>query len=246
MSLPRVRLEDCTREAPDLFRLDEAGSRYLLKVLRCYEGASVEGMLAQGDGRRLLMRIEMDERGALLRRVDESADPRDRPEISLVIGLLKAEQFDSVLRSASELGVKAVFPLVCERSVPRPDGSSLIKKTERWQRILDEGTKVSGAVIPPVISMPVNFRDFNWDALPKTRYAALLVRGAQPISAVRADAAEIVFAVGPEGDWSAKETDFLIENSFLPVSLGRRILRASTAMAVGCGWFRLSGLTDGN
>lgn len=142
--------------------------------------------------------------------------------------------------------MKAVFPLICERSVPRPVDSVLSKKTERWQRILDEGTKVSGAVIPPLISKPVGFGEFKWDALPASRYAALLVRGAQPISAVRATESEIVFAVGPEGDWSAKEAEFLVENSFMPVSLGRRVLRASTAMAVGCGWFRLSGLNDGN
>ena len=246
MSLPRVRLEDCVREEPGLFRLGESETRHLIRVLRCYDGASVEGMLAQG-GRRLLMRLETDERGALLRVVGEAADIRDKPEISLVIGLLKAEQFDLVLRTASELGIKKIYPLICERSVPRLDESLLSKKILRWQRILDEGTKVSGAAIPPEISKPAEFGDFSWGALPDARFAALLAPGALPVSSLRPESDEVVFAVGPEGDWSEREADVLIKNAFLPVSLGRRVLRASTAMTVGCGWFRLLGLVaDGN
>jgi 16S rRNA (uracil1498-N3)-methyltransferase len=52
---------------------------------------------------------------------------------------------------------------------------------------------------------------------------------------------EITFAVGPEGDWSGAERDALIDNSFVPVSLGNRIMRASTAAIAGCGWFWLWG-----
>ena len=243
MSLPRVRLDDCVREDSDLWRLGEAEAKYLLKVLRCYEGAAVEGMLASDGGRRLLMSVVMDGKGALLRLVDEAGDIDDKPEISLVMALLKSEQFDSVLRAASELGVRAIYPLVCERSVPRPDKSSLDKKVLRWQRILDEGTKVSGVSVPPVISKPVNFVDFNWDLLPAERYAALLKPDTVPISSVNLSSDGIAFAVGPEGDWSERESSVLIENSFTPVSLGRRVLRASTAVTVGCGWFRMSGLT---
>ncbi|NLX84353.1 MAG: RNA methyltransferase, partial [Synergistaceae bacterium] len=47
-------------------------------------------------------------------------------------------------------------------------------------------------------------------------------------------------AIGPEGDWTDSEVKFLLDNNFRPVSLGKKILRASTAVAVSCGWFSLN------
>ena len=41
-------------------------------------------------------------------------------------------------------------------------------------------------------------------------------------------------AIGPEGDWSPREGAELIGNGFVPVTLGKRIMRASTAVAAGC------------
>ncbi|MFA7366623.1 MAG: RsmE family RNA methyltransferase [Synergistaceae bacterium] len=46
-------------------------------------------------------------------------------------------------------------------------------------------------------------------------------------------------AIGPEGDWSPSEIELLLKRGFKPVSLGKRILRASTAVAVACGWFSM-------
>jgi 16S rRNA (uracil1498-N3)-methyltransferase len=91
---------------------------------------------------------------------------------------------------------------------------------------------------------PVSFSDVNWDDLPRARYAALLSPDARPIAEMKMSAGELVFAVGPEGDWSDLESSALLGSGFVPVSLGRRILRASTAAAVGCAWFRMSAETE--
>jgi RsmE family RNA methyltransferase len=39
-----------------------------------------------------------------------------------------------------------------------------------------------------------------------------------------------LFAVGPEGGWIDFEVEKFVEHSFVPVSLGRRILRTDTAV----------------
>ena len=41
---------------------------------------------------------------------------------------------------------------------------------------------------------------------------------------------EITIAIGPEGDFTNKEIDLMGKYNFLPVSLGKRILRADTAV----------------
>jgi 16S rRNA (uracil1498-N3)-methyltransferase len=211
-----------------------------MKALRCYDGAMVEGLLREGAGERITARVERRGDFFLVRAVDVKEEARDPLDMILLIGLLKHDQFESVLRASAELGVRSVHPVLCERSVPKLGAREMEGKMSRWRRILDEGTKVSGSVFAPNLTDPADFSDVDWDGLPKARYAALLSSDARPIAETGTLAGEIVFAVGPEGDWSDLESSALLDNGFVPVSLGRRILRASTAAAVGCAWFRLS------
>jgi 16S rRNA (uracil1498-N3)-methyltransferase len=243
VSLPKIRLEHCLNEGRGIWRLDSAQERHLVRSLRSYDGASVEGLLSGDRGGRLLMRLESDGRGRFLREIDNSPEPPDNLSITLLIALLKAEQFDSVLRASAELGLKSIIPLACERSAPRFDESGAIKKISRWRKILDESTLVSGAVFSPQICAPVKFADIPWDTLPCARYAAVITPGAQPVARLRPASggrAELAVAVGPEGDWTESEKTDLLQNAFVPVSLGMRIMRASTAAVTLCGWFRLS------
>ena len=254
MSLPKLRLERCLplcpagSASPKLWRLGEEGTRHLTKSLRLYEGAMVEGLLnepnedgAGAAGRKFLLRLERDEEGYLLREVGSEAVPPDEMSLTLVIGLLKADQFEAVLRASAEIGVAEIRPLICERSVPRIESKELERKMIRWRRIVDEGTQVSGAIVPPTLMTPVAFSRCDWASLPLRRYVAMLATDALPLrEIVTSGRGGIVFAVGPEGDWSDKEAESLRGSGFTPVGMGSRILRASTAALVGCGWFRLS------
>jgi 16S rRNA (uracil1498-N3)-methyltransferase len=186
----------------------------------------------------MLMRLESKGENSFLREVKVESEPEDRLAMTLMIGLLKSEQFDAVLRASSELGLKSILPVACERSVPRVAELDIRKKVSRWQKILDEGTSVSGALSPPKITAPIKFTEVEWDLLPKKRYAAVIASESRPISSVDDLDGEIVFAVGPEGDWSERESESLLEHGFIPVALGCRIMRASTAAITGCGWFR--------
>jgi 16S rRNA (uracil1498-N3)-methyltransferase len=229
------------------WRLDPRQARHLVKSLRSYDGASVEGLLSGGGGARLLMRLETDGRDHFLSEIDRSAELPDDMEITLLIALLKAGQFDTVLRASAELGVKSIIPVICERSAPRFDEGEAIKKISRWRKILEESTLVSGTVFPPLIQMPVKIDGISWDALPQTRYAAVISPGARPIARILQTlegTREAAFAVGPEGDWTEREKTSLFQNGFIPVSLGHRVMRASTAAIAACGWFRLSSFSS--
>ena len=43
------------------------------------------------------------------------------------------------------------------------------------------------------------------------------------------DIKEILFVIGPEGGFSQKEEDFLMDNGFECTTLGKRVLRVETA-----------------
>ncbi|MDR1511122.1 MAG: 16S rRNA (uracil(1498)-N(3))-methyltransferase [Synergistaceae bacterium] len=245
MSLPKIRLEHCADEGGGRWRLDRPQARHLVRSLRSYDGASVEGLLPDGCGARLFMRLESDERGHFLREINRSSELPDNLSITLLIALLKAEQFDAVLRASAELGVKSIIPLTCERSAPRLGECEAAKKISRWRKVLEESTLVSGAVFPPRISVPVKVGDISWDELPQTRAAAVLSTDARPVALIYptlGKTGEVALAVGPEGDWTEREKTNLFQNGFVPVSLGSRVMRASTAAIAACGWFRLSSL----
>jgi 16S rRNA (uracil1498-N3)-methyltransferase len=186
------------------------------------------------------MRLERDGGEYFLRTVSEEPEVSDGVAITLLIGLLKSSQFDVVLSGASELGIKRIIPALCERSIPRIEPAERAKKLARWRKILDEGTSVSGSIFPTAIDSLCAFSEIDWNLMPDARYAAVISRDSRPISEARAYGVEVAFAVGPEGDWSDSETCVLMEHGFIPVTLGNRIMKASTAVIAGCGWFRLS------
>ena len=43
------------------------------------------------------------------------------------------------------------------------------------------------------------------------------------------DIEEILFTIGPEGGFTSNEEEILLKNGFLPVSLGKRVMRVETA-----------------
>jgi 16S rRNA (uracil1498-N3)-methyltransferase len=238
VSLPRVRLDNRAREDGGLWRLDGPQVRHLVKSLRSYNGAAVEGLLGDGGGAKLLMKLELRDGVYYLREAGALTHVPDKLEITLLIALLKASQFDEALRASAELGVREILPVECERSVPRT-GENAPQKTLRWRKILDEGSLVAGSVFPAKINPPVKFGEIPWDSLPDSRIAAVISPDSRPISEIAPREGRVVYAVGPEGDWSERETSVLLSRNFIPVTLGKRILRASTAAVAGCAWLRL-------
>lgn len=240
MSAPKIRLESCDLVAPGLWRPDAATIRHLTKALRLYQGAVVEA-LSDAERRCATMRLVRRDGELLLEQCGEDrADAPDLPAIHLLLALLKADQLEPALRTCAELGAASVRLVICERSVPRYGADDVRRKMQRWRRLVAEATKVSGAARMMSLHEPIDMARLDWSALPRRRVAALLRDDAQPISQVGHVDDEIVIAIGPEGDWSDAEAESLIANDFIPISLGRRVLRASTAASAAVAYFRLA------
>ena len=236
MSQPRIRLEPCTPLGEGLYRLDEAQAHHLTRVLRCYEGALVEGLEARG---RVLLRLRVREGRVEAEEVQRVPQPVDLLRVVLLVGLLKADQMDPLLRSAAELGVAEIRLLACDRSVPRLEGSREEAKKGRWERIHHEATRQAGSLEPPRLLAPVPVDRTPEEGLPSRRFGAFLAPDTEPLGRFL-PLGEAAVAVGPEGDWSDREVRVLRDRGFHPVGLGPRILRAATAATVACGALRLA------
>jgi len=234
VSLPRLRLEKCARDG-DTWLIDDEQAHHLVRVRRCYNGSLVEGLL---DGEKVELRLICDKDAVRATEISREAEPPVFPEIHLFLALLKSDQFDDALRFACETGVHSIHLLSCERSVPKYSIGRQDDKMSRWNKILNEATKQAGSTRPPILHAPCGFDEFDFSILPRNRFAAMLRHDAAELRSLP-PCGSLAVAIGPEGDWAPSEAQKLLDEKFIPVSLGKRILRASTAVAVACGWFML-------
>ncbi len=232
MSLLRLRLETSLREPDGRWRL-EAEEGHHLTVRRCSSGDRVEGLLP---GCRVVLRLERQ--GNVWYGQEEECHPDEGVpvRITLLAGILKEDAWDTLLRVATEVGVCRILPLLCTRSVPRWEGARLAARLERWRRILAEATKQCGASEAPELMRPQPVDALEEHLLPPDRFAALLSGDARPLPG-EPFGDDVALAIGPEGDFTSEEGESLRHWAFRPISLGERVLRAPTAVAVGCAWF---------
>ena len=148
--------------------------------------------------------------------------------LRLMQGLPKGEKFEWLLEKGVELGVSAFTPLITARSQVRGE------KTARWQRIIQEAARQSRRPLLPSLE-ELQPLAAALTATTETLRLMLWEEESTPLNAVLPPVApaSCVLLVGPEGGFSAAEADAAVLAGFIPVSLGKRILRTETAgMAV--------------
>lgn len=170
---------------------------------------------------RLISRIEVD---------------RELPvEINLYQSLLKKDKLEWLCQKVTEIGVRKIIPIISENCVIKELNQN---KISRYKKIIEEATMQSGGKIPPVFEPVIKFED----AIKKLNPRDLnLIAHEDEIDNLLVDILRsknpqvINLFIGPEGGFSLFEIDLARQNSLIPVSLGKRILRAETAGIVACG-----------
>lgn len=155
-------------------------------------------------------------------------------EINLYQALLKGTKFELVLQKCTEIGVSGFVPVVCERCVARYPSD---KKMERWHRIIAEAAEQSGRGKLPELKLAISLQQ----ACRSAGGSSFIAQGggtapglrsilrSKPFTKVRDGFATVNLLVGPEGGFSPPEMELASRCGIIPVSLGRRVLRAETA-----------------
>jgi len=158
---------------------------------------------------------------------------RDSPlDVTLAQSLLKGEKMDYLIQKATELGVKEIIPFFSSRSVPLLEKSGRLKRHHRWGRIAIEASKQCGRGVVPKIESLQDYSEMLQIASPGSLRLILWEREGGRLKEVLERSKEktrIFFIIGPEGGFSQEEVEEAKRSGFIPVTLGRRILRAETA-----------------
>ena len=207
-----------------LIALTPEQSHYLKKVVRL---KSHDRFIAlNGQGQAWLAEI-IDNSAHLLEAINETSELP--VQVNLMVAIPK-NGFDDIVRAATELGVYRIIPLLTERSLVNPSP----QKIDRWRKIAREAVEQSERQIIPIIEEPQPFLAIlNRGANPGTTcYIGVTRRTVAPLLSQLHTSTEITMAIGPEGGWTEAEIEQAIAADFLPVSLGKRILRTITAPLV--------------
>lgn len=199
-----------------------------VQVLRLQPGDALT--LFNGQGGECAARVQQMGRSQVSVQI-LAHDPVDRElaqHVTLAIGMPANERMDTLVEKATELGVAALQPLVCERSVLRLAGERAEKRQAHWQAVAVAACEQSGRTrvptIAPVLTLPA------WLAtrpVPDGATACVLDPRAGTTALPLAGAA--VFLSGPEGGLSDAEAQLAETAGFRRVGLGPRVLRADTA-----------------
>jgi len=159
-------------------------------------------------------------------------------EVTLAVGMPANDRMDGLVEKATELGVAAVQPLVCERSVLRLAGERADKKVAHWQAVVTSASEQCGRTRVPIVH-PVrslaqwlhgqSIKVDSSEAGACQRRVLSLREGRSWQAAAIPVGQRFVFLSGPEGGLSEAEESTAVQRGFEPLSLGARVLRADTA-----------------
>jgi 16S rRNA (uracil1498-N3)-methyltransferase len=210
-------------------KLDDKASHHLARVLRAKIGDSL--LLFNGKGGEYTAEItHIDKKSVEVRVMAFLQREVESPiHIHLAQGIARGEKMDFIVQKAVELGVTSITPLVTERCNVRLDSEREEKRLQHWHAVVVSACEQSGRNRLPNLEKTAFLKD--WLASAKGDYRFILsphVEKKLPATVIK-EQATIVLLIGPEGGFSDEEVKLAVENGFMPLNLGKRILRTETA-----------------
>jgi 16S rRNA (uracil1498-N3)-methyltransferase len=233
-SMRRFFVEQIERNSDNSCVISGTEARHILKVLRMTKGD--EFILMDRSGDRYETVIESIDGSTVLIKLLRPLPGPALPdlEITLCQALLKSGPMDYLIEKTSELGVAYIKPFASERTVVKIAGEVESNKLRRWREIAVSAAKQSDRTAPAEISQPFSFADImgqlqDADCLKVILWEREESRDLKEVLGTSAPGPRFVGMIGPEGGFSMGEVNEAREAGFIPVSLGKRILRAETA-----------------
>lgn len=211
--------------------IDGIDARHIYTVLKMKPGEKVQ--IVSDDGVTALAEItETAPRQTLVKCLEVIAESHEPAvKITLAQGLVKGEKMDFIIQKAVELGVSRIVPLAMEHSVVRYDGEKAAKMPA-LAKIAESAAKQSKRDIIPQIAEVAAIDKLMAECDCTTKIIAYECEDRQGLKQVlqsNLNTYSILIIIGPEGGISEAELDKARSGGAVPVSLGRRILRAETA-----------------
>ena len=169
-------------------------------------------------------------------------DVKIENDIWLLFAPVKKSPTEYIVQKATELGVSKIIPIITERTITKN------LNLNRMKDIAIESSEQCDRITIPEICAVKKLKDLilNWDNDRIIFFCDETIRNNDVVKIDFQNLSTKSFGailVGPEGGFSANETNYLREKKFIrPIDLGPRILRSDTAVIAALSlWHYLKG-----
>ena len=236
MSIQRFFIpEDCIRT--DEVILPQDVQHQLGRVLRMQAGEHI--IVLDGRGAELLLELQGSPphnfTAKILSKQPCQAEPRF--DLHLYVALTQREKFEWILQKTTEVGVAALQPLICARSLVQ-ERASFASKRQRWEKILREAAEQCGRGRVPRLEEPLGLEPAlahaqQNESIMLVAWEAESTKGLKQVLSSRPQeewaAHPLALFIGPEGGFETGEIERMRAAGAFTFSLGARILRMETA-----------------
>ena len=212
------------------FIFDKETSHHITNVMRMHNNEKIKCVY---QGEFYLSEIVIEGKDCKARIIEKELLNNELScHINLIYGIPKGKKLDLVLQKATELGVKEITLLNAERSIVKFDDSKINSKYERFNKIIKNAAEQSKRNIIPKLNKPINLSSIPLGDINIIAYEEESTNNQSTLfNLLNNDLTNktINIVVGPEGGFSIKEVEYLVNKGYTRVSLGKRILRSETA-----------------
>jgi 16S rRNA (uracil1498-N3)-methyltransferase len=203
-------------------------AHHLINVLRL--GAGDEIVLFNGQGGEYTSQLSFAKKGKGRATILAFNDVnRESPlSIHLYQGISRGDRMDFALQKATELGVTAITPLLCEHSQFKGNEKQQEKKQQHWQQIIISAAQQSWRCKLPKLNPPCQL-DAALGEDTNTSKLFFHTQSESQLGDILSEQTSLSIYIGPEGGFSDNEHTLAKNAGAIDVLLGPRILRTETA-----------------
>lgn len=219
---------DITEATIEIFFQKEE-SKHIVKVLRKKNGDILH--ITNGYGWLFTAKItHADIKNCIAIITNKEKQPKKPYHVHLAVAPTKMnDRYEWFLEKATEIGINTITPIICDNSERKTI------KTDRFEKILQAAMKQTLSCYMPKLHNAISYKEFIGQSFSGQKFIAHCEEtNKKSLKAEIIPNKDITILIGPEGDFSVKEIEMAINNSFIPVTLGNTRLRTETAAIVAC------------
>lgn len=216
-----TEINESTKEI--LFNKEE--SRHIVRVLRKKQGDILH--ITNGNGYLFDAEIIIESDKKCVAKIVKSVFKEKEWSYYLHVAIAPTKNIDRLewfIEKATEIGIDEITPILCDNSERK------VIKHDRLQKIMLSAVKQSLKFTAPKLNELTKFSDF----IAKERDGELCIAHCNDgektsLKNINFSSNTITILIGPEGDFSLRETQDALNSKYIPISLGESRLRTETA-----------------
>lgn len=211
--------------------LNEDESAHASRVLRLSNGDRIT--IVNGKGRSVLAEITSINKKEVGFEIIKEYQTNAHP-LHVHIGIAPTKNIDRFtffLEKVTEMGIEEISPILSSNSERK------IVKIDKLQKGMISAIKQSGNLFLPELNELTDIQSFlvqDFGNSQKFIAHCMDSDNKSELKNVINSKENIVILIGPEGDFTAEEVNFALQQGFKPISLGNSRLRTETAGILAC------------